>query len=31
MRMPVRHGMTVGELATMYRDIWSLSLDLARS
>jgi uncharacterized protein YbbC (DUF1343 family) len=26
--MPVRHGMTVGELATMYRDAWSLSLDL---
>ncbi len=26
--MPVRHGMTVGELATMYRDVWSLSLDL---
>ena len=26
--MPVRHGMTVGELATMYRDELGLSLDL---
>ena len=28
-RMPVRHGMTVGELATMFRDELRLSLDLS--
>jgi len=26
--IPVRHGMTVGELAIMYREIWRLQLDL---
>lgn len=26
--MPVRHGMTVGELAIMFREIWRLQLDL---